>query len=297
VAGRSGIRYERGAMTLAELESVRAASAAKLARAKERIAACDSAIVAFSAGVDSTLVLAIAREVLGDRALALTAHSPSVPASEREEARALAARLGARHLERLSREQDDPGYVANGSDRCYHCKRELYRLCGEAAREHGIAAVLDGFNADDRRDHRPGHRAAEEALVRSPLAEAGLTKPEVRAWSAAYGLPTWDKPQMACLASRIPYGTPVTPERLARVERAESALRALGLRDLRVRHHGDIGRVEIGEEELERAFARRAEIAAAVKAAGFAIAALDLEPFRSGRMNALAGIALPVVEG
>jgi uncharacterized protein len=241
-------------------------------------------------------VLAVAREVLGDRAIALTAHSPSVPQAERLEARALAARLGVRHLERESLEQDEPGYVANGSDRCYFCKRELYRLCGEAARQLGAAVVLDGFNADDRRDHRPGHRAAEEARVRSPLAEAGLSKLEVRAWSAAYGLPTWDKPQMACLASRIPYGTPVTPERLAQVERAEAALRALGLRDVRVRHHGEIGRVEIGESEIEGAFARRAEVAAAVKAAGFRAAALDLEPFRSGRMNELAGIPLPVIE-
>jgi uncharacterized protein len=220
-----------------------------------------------------------------------------VPAAERAEARALAARLGVRHLERDSLEQAEPGYVANGQDRCYFCKRELYRLCAEAARETGARVVLDGFNADDRRDHRPGHRAAEEALVRSPLAEAGLTKLEVRAWSASYGLPTWDKPQMACLASRIPYGTAVTPERLGQVERAESALRALGLRDVRVRHHGEIGRIEIGEGELAAAFARRAELSAAVKAAGFKIAALDLEPFRSGRMNELAGITLPVIEG
>jgi uncharacterized protein len=133
--------------------------------------------------------------------------------------------------------------------------------------------------------------------VRSPLAEAGLSKVEVRAWSEAYGLPTWDKPQMACLASRIPYGTPVTPERLSQVERAEAALRALGLRDLRVRHHGDIGRVEVGEDDAETAFALRAKVAAAVKGAGFRIAALDLEPFRSGRMNELAGIPLPVVDG
>ena len=280
-----------------DLAAVRAGSAGKLEAARARIAACGSAVVAFSAGVDSTFVLAVAREVLGDRAVALTAHSPSVPAAERAEARALAARLGARHLEVASREQEDPGYVANGQDRCYHCKRELYRLCGQAAREVGAAAILDGFNADDRRDHRPGHRAAEEALVRSPLAEAGFSKLEVRAWSAAYGLPTWDKPQMACLASRIPYGTPVTPERLAQVERAEAALRALGLRDVRVRHHGDIGRIEIGEAEVELAFARRAEVVAGVKAAGFRIAALDLEPFRSGRMNELAGIPLPVVDG
>jgi len=284
-------------MSAIELEPVRRASAGKLAGARERISACGSAVVAFSAGVDSTFVLAVAREVLGERAFALTAHSPSVPQAERAEARALAARLGARHLERESREQDDPGYVANGSDRCYHCKRELYRLCAEAARELGAAAILDGFNADDRRDHRPGHRAAAEALVRSPLAEAGLSKLEVRAWSEAYGLPTWDKPQMACLASRIPYGTPVTPERLAQIERAEAALRALGLRDLRVRHHGDVGRVEVGEGEMQAAFARRAEVAAAVKAAGFRVAALDLEPFRSGRLNELAGIVLPVVAG
>jgi uncharacterized protein len=280
-----------------DLADVRAGSAGKLESARARIAACGSAVVAFSAGVDSTFVLAVAREVLGDRAVALTAHSPSVPAAERSEARALAARLGVRHLEIASLEQEDPGYVANGQDRCYHCKRELYRLCAQAAREVGAAAILDGFNADDRRDHRPGHRAAEEALVRSPLAEAGLSKLEVRAWSAAYGLPTWDKPQMACLASRIPYGTPVTPERLAQVERAEAALRALGLRDVRVRHHGEIGRIEIGEAEVELAFARRAEIVAGVKAAGFRIAALDLEPFRSGRMNELAGIPLPVVDG
>jgi uncharacterized protein len=220
-----------------------------------------------------------------------------VPQAERAEARALAARLGARHLEVESHEQDDPRYLANGADRCYFCKAELYRLCERAARDAGLATILDGFNADDRRDHRPGHQAALERRIRSPLAEAGLTKDEVRAWSAAYGLPTWDKPQMACLASRIPYGTPVTPERLAQVERAEAGLRALGLRDFRVRHHGEIGRVEVGEGELEDAFARRAALVEAVKAAGFRLAVLDLEPFRSGRMNALAGIALPVVGG
>jgi pyridinium-3,5-biscarboxylic acid mononucleotide sulfurtransferase len=294
VAG-DGSRYEPRAMSPMELESVRRASAGTLARAREVVSSCGSAVVAFSAGVDSTFVLAIAREVLGDRAVALTAHSPSVPLSEREDARRLAARLGARHLERESSEQSDPEYVANGQDRCYHCKRELYRLCAEAAREVEAAAVLAGFNADDRRDHRPGHRAAEEASVRSPLAEAELSKAEVRAWSEAYGLATWDKPQMACLASRIPYGTPVTPERLAQVERAEAGLRALGLRDVRVRHHGEIGRVEIGEAELAAAFALRVEVAAAVKAAGFRIAALDLEPFRSGRMNELAGIPLRVL--
>ncbi len=282
-------------MSPAELELVRRSSEPKLSRLRESIASCGSALVAFSAGVDSTFLMAVAREVLGDRAVALTAHSPAVPQAEREEAHRLAARLGVRHLVRDSREQDDPRYVSNPLDRCYYCKSELYRLCEEAAKAEGIAAILDGFNADDSGDHRPGHRAARERRVRSPLAEAGLSKAEVRAWSEAYGLPTWDKPQMACLASRIPYGTPVTPERLGQVERAEAALRRLGLRDLRVRHHGDVGRVEVGEGELEAAFARRAEIAAAVKAAGFRVAALDLEPFRSGRMNAVAGISLPVV--
>jgi uncharacterized protein len=277
------------------LEQLREASAPKLARLKDEIARCGSALVAFSAGVDSTFVLAVAREVLGDRAVALTAHSPSVPQAEREEARRLAGRLSVRHLERESREQEDPRYLENSPERCYYCKSELYRLCAEAARGEGLAAILDGFNADDRRDFRPGHRAAGEREVRSPLALAGLTKDEVRAWSAAYGLPTWDKPQMACLASRIPYGTPVTPERLAQVERAEAGLRALGFHDLRVRHHGDIGRVELSEAEIARGLELRAEVVAAVKGAGFKLAVLDLEPFRSGRMNELAGVALPVV--
>jgi len=283
-------------MTQADLEELRRASAPRIEQLREAIASCGSALVAFSAGVDSTFVLAVSRQVLGDGAVALTAHSPAVPAAEREEARALAARIGVRHLEVESREQDDPRYVANGTDRCFHCKSELYRICEEVARREGLAAVLDGFNADDRGDHRPGHLAAQERGVRSPLAEAGLSKLEVRAWSEAFGLPTWEKPQMACLASRIPYGTPVTPERLAQVERAEAALRALGLRELRVRHHGDIGRIEVAEAELERAFAARERVAAAVRAAGFKLAVLDLEPFRSGRLNALAGIALPVVQ-
>lgn len=273
------------------LEDVRRASAPKLDTLRELVRATGGALVAFSGGVDSTFVLAVAREVLGARAVALTAHSPSVPQAEREAARQLALHLGARHLEVESHEGEDPRYAANPVDRCYFCKSELYRLCDVAARAEGLAAVLDGFNADDRKDHRPGHLAAEQAGVRSPLAEAGLGKAEVRAWSEAYGLPTWNKPQMACLASRLPYGVAVTPERLAQVERAEAGLRALGLVQVRVRWHDAIGRVEVAADELEGAFARRAEIVAAVKAAGFKLAVLDLEPFRSGRLNELAGIA------
>src|SRR5918911_758300 len=170
---------------MATLDEIRRASEAKLARLKDLLRALDGALVAFSGGVDSAFVLAVAREMLGARAVALTAHSPSVPQAERSEARALAERLGARHVVVESREMDDPRYVANGTDRCYYCKAELYRLCEEVARREGLGAILDGFNADDRRDHRPGHVAAAERAVRSPLAEAGLGKDEVRAWSEA----------------------------------------------------------------------------------------------------------------
>ena len=273
------------------LEETRSASKHKLRQMKTSLGTLDGALVAFSAGVDSTFLLAVAREMLGERVIALTALSPSMPQAEREEARELARRLGVRHVEVESHELADPRYAANPVDRCFYCKDELFRLCLEVARREGAAAVLDGFNADDKRDHRPGHRAARERAVKSPLAEAGLTKDEVRAWSEAYGLPTWNKPQMACLASRLPYGTPVTTERLAQIEGAEGTLRALGLRSFRVRHHGDIGRIEVAEDELEHAFARRAELAAALRAVGFKLAVLDLEPFRSGRLNDLAGLA------
>jgi len=281
------------AQTQEDRARIRDRSLDRFERLKEIVRGTGGALVAFSAGVDSTLVLAVAREVLGDRTAALTAHSPSVPQAERAEARALAERLGALHIEVESREGENPGYQENSPERCYFCKSELYRLCDENCRALGLPAVLDGFNADDRRDHRPGHRAAQERQVLSPLAEAGLTKDEVRAWSEAYGLPTWDKPQLACLASRIPYGTPVTPQRLARIEAAEVGVRAAGLRQFRVRDHGEVGRVEVAADEMDLAFSRRAEIAAAVRQAGFALAALDLEPFRSGRLNELARIPAP----
>jgi len=191
-----------------------------------------------------------------------------------------------------SAEVQNPAYRRNPTDRCYFCKSELYSLCERTRAELGLAAVVDGFNADDTRDHRPGHRAAEEARVHSPLAEAGLTKDEIRALSHAAGLPTWDKPAMPCLASRIPYGTSVTEERLFQVGSAESELRALGLRTFRVRYHGDIARLEVSAEEVARFSDAefRERVNTALRGRGFKYVALDLEPFRSGRLNEAAGI-------
>jgi uncharacterized protein len=263
------------------------ASRPKLERMKASIQGMGKVLVAFSGGVDSTFVLKVAYGVLGEGAVALTAISPSVAPEEAVEARELAASIGARHLEVKSNEVDDPRYAANPVNRCYFCKTELYDLCEKQREALGLSAVLDGFNADDTRDHRPGHQAAREHRVISPLAEAGLTKAEIRAWSQRLGLPTWDKPQMACLASRIPYGTAVTPERLTQIGTAEGSLRALGLRQFRIRYHGEIARLEVDAAEYDRfndpAF--RAQVNAALKARGFTFVAIDLEPFRSGRMN------------
>jgi uncharacterized protein len=274
-------------LTDAQVDALCAASEHKLSALRASLKAHGSALVAFSAGVDSTFVLKLAVEQLGDRAVALTALSASVSADEAEEARSLARLIGARHVLVESKELDDPRYAANPSNRCYFCKTELYTLCDAQAVEQNVAVVLDGFNADDKKDHRPGHQAAREHKVVSPLAEAGFTKDEIRAWSKRLGLPTWDKPQMACLASRLPYGTQVTVERLNQVGRAEKALRALGLKTFRVRHHGEVARLEIGADELPR-FSEpsfRAEADRAVKAAGYGFVAVDLEPFRSGRLN------------
>ncbi len=274
------------------LATLAATAAPKLARMRAAMGELGSVLVAFSGGVDSTFVLQVALEVLGRRAVALTAISASVAPEERREAVRLAQLLGAQHVLVDSAELQNPAYQRNPTDRCYFCKSELYALCERSRAELGLAAVVDGFNADDRLDHRPGHRAAEEARVHSPLAEAGLTKDEIRALSQAAGLPTWDKPAMPCLASRIPYGTSVTEERLVQVGSAESELRALGLRTFRVRYHGEVARLEVAQEELAR-FADsgfRAQVNSALLARGFKFVALDLEPFRSGRLNEAAGI-------
>ncbi len=279
-------------LTPERLQALGAAAAPKLVRMRQALSELGSALVAFSGGVDSTFVLQVALEVLGERAVALTAISASVAPEERLEAERLAQLLGARHVVVDSAELQNPSYRRNPTDRCYFCKSELYALCERTRSELGLAAVVDGFNADDTLDHRPGHRAAEEARVHSPLAEAGLTKDEIRALSLQAGLPTWDKPAMPCLASRLPYGTAVTEERLFQVGSAESELRALGLRTFRVRYHGDVARLEVSAEEValfaDGSFRER--VNAALRSRGFKYVALDLEPFRSGRLNEAAGI-------
>src|SRR5712692_4284234 len=275
-----------------EIEALSVRSAPKLQAMRERVAGCESALVAFSGGVDSTLVLRIAADVLGSKAVALTAVSPSLSSSEKGDAQHLASSFGVRHEIIESNELSNPGYAQNAPNRCYFCKTELYDLCEASRQQLGLAAILDGFNADDFLDHRPGHSAAREHRVISPLAEAGLTKSEIRAWSFKLGLPTWDKPQMACLASRIPYGTEVTQERLLQIGAAEAALRKLGLRNFRVRYHHSVARIEVAAEECDRfASAEFRQLASdALRSEGFAFVALDLEPFRSGRLNEAAGI-------
>jgi pyridinium-3,5-biscarboxylic acid mononucleotide sulfurtransferase len=263
------------------------ASEFKLRALREQLRQLPSALVAFSGGADSAFLLKVAATEMGERVLALTAISPSLPERELEGAVQFARSLGVRHEIVQSRELDDPGYVRNAGDRCYYCKRELYSLCAAKREELGLASILDGFNADDRRDHRPGQKAARERGVRSPLAEVDLDKEEIRAHSRVLGLPTWDKPQSPCLSSRIPYGMQVTLERLRSIGEAEEALHQLGFTQVRVRHHGDVARIELPAPDLERLLepGLRARVDAAIKACGFGFVAVDLEPFRSGRMN------------
>ncbi len=247
-------------------------------------------VVAYSGGVDSAYLAKVAHGVLGDRALAVTGRSPSLLELELKEAQALAESIGIAHRIVETKELDRPGYVENDVGRCYHCKTELFDVTALVAGELLGAVVVDGFNADDLLDHRPGHRAAAEHQVAHPLAEVGLQKSEIRALSKALGLPTWQKPQLACLSSRLPYGMSVTAERLARVGAVEVALRGLGFFDLRarlVKDNEDLVRIELGEEELSRLMdpTLRAQVVAAGRAAGFRFVTVDLEGFRSGRLN------------
>lgn len=251
-------------------------------RARERV------VVAFSGGVDSAYLAWAAGFALGADALAITARSASLADRELRAAEALAQRLGLRHRVVDTRELERPEYAENQRDRCYFCKDTLFDAATLIAHAEASATVADGFNADDFSDHRPGHQAAREHGVAHPLAEAGLRKAEIRALSRRAGLPTWNKPQLACLSSRVPYGVTVTAERLGRVEAMEDALRDLGFFDLRARlvsGTDEMVRIEIGEDEMARAFELRREIDRAGKRAGFRFVTLDLEGFRSGRMN------------
>jgi uncharacterized protein len=255
--------------------------------ALEILQSLEGAVVAFSGGVDSTLLLHLAHQALGDRCVALTAVSPSLPLRERREAENLARQIGVAHELVESRELDRTGFTANASNRCYFCKSELFDHCFEAASRHGFFTVLYGATRDDLGDHRPGMAAARERGARAPLLEADLGKEEIRDLSRELGLSTWDKPAMACLSSRFPYGTRISAERLGRVERAEEVLHREGLRRFRVRYHGEVARVEADPEAwtLLGDPERRARITAGILAAGFRFVTLDLEPFRSGRLN------------
>jgi len=244
-----------------------------------------SAVVAFSGGVDSSLVAALAARALGPRALAVTAVSPALATGELDGATGVAAAVGVEHRVISTEELAREGYRRNDEYRCYHCKTELYdRLLALAERE-GYAAVLSGANADDAGDWRPGLKAAEEHGVRHPLLELGVGKAEVRDLARALGVPSAEKPASPCLASRLPYGTEVTPAALAQVDAAERGLKALGYRVLRVRHHGELGRIELDADELPRALADPEPLLAAVRAAGYRAAELDATPFRSGSLN------------
>lgn len=252
-----------------------------------------SVCVGYSGGVDSVFLAKAAVDVLGaGNVLAVTGISPSYPRVQREMAVRCAARFGIPHLEIRTDEVEDPRYAANPSNRCYFCKTELWRRLGELARSRGLAAVVDGSNADDQEDHRPGLRAAREAGVRSPLAEAGLTKREIRHLSREAGLPTWDQPASPCLASRLPYGLAVTPERLRQVERAEELLRERGFREFRARHHGNAVRLEFAPAELAAALGQAVSLAAAMRALGFERVLVDVEGYRRGALNE----GLPLVQ-
>lgn len=259
----------------------------KLAALRASLADLGGVLVAFSGGVDSTFLLRVARDVLGDRAVAATALSASLASAEQAEAKDLAKAMGVRHVLLETAELANEAYRANTPERCFFCKDELFTKLEPVAKREGLSAVVYGEIADDKADHRPGARAAREHGVRAPLADVGLTKLEIRRLSREMGLPTWNKPSMACLSSRIPHGTEVTPDVLRRVEKAEEVLRELGLRQFRVRHHERVARIEIDPldfDELVRSPVREL-VVERVKAAGYDFVALDLQGYRTGSLN------------
>ena len=265
------------------------AALAKQQRLLESLRAINSLLIAFSGGADSAYLAWAAHSALGERSLCVTALSASFSRYDREQAEAFVHAAGLRHEFIETNEFENPLYVANNADRCYHCKDELFDQMDELARTRNFSAIAYGINADDTRDFRPGHRAAHEHHVLAPLLDAKLEKAEIRFLSRAAGLATWDRPASACLSSRVPYGTAVTPELMDQIDRAESVLRNLGFRQFRVRAHGELARLELAQDELSRGLepAIAAKISAGLKEAGFAFVTVDLEGYRQGSLNSL----------